>query len=193
MRNEWRQDLPPEKCLHGTAAAPWRRQNSQDTDPWRSSLKNLQPRHQSCPWHMGLGGASSEVQIPKVKFPRGTISAPDVSRLGDSVVAPWRCGDTFTWRSSPQLSSFISKSSPAWILPEFSHPKHWDQLTWPLQLTTSSSAFLHLGKLSSERNSPLSQRNWAPPPFPRALGKAGQDLCKPPAAPKTRAGLMMAD
>lgn len=75
--------------------------------PLLSSLKKLQLRHQTCPWHLStarewLGGASSEitsqnwnsqeVHIPKLKFPWGRNSAPDAWRLGDSVVTHWRYG-----------------------------------------------------------------------------------------------------
>lgn len=77
-----------------------------------------------------------------------TEEAPVGETFSSWCIKAWgQCGGTLVWWSSLYFSSFISKFSPTKALPKkLATP---NTLTWYLQLTTSSSIFLHLGTLSS--------------------------------------------
>lgn len=137
-----------------------------------------------------LEGASSEAQLPKPeKPPWRRHSAPDVSRLEDSVVAP-SSGDLLFIFPLPLANFLLPKSCQK--SSQILGTTHMIFAADHILLNLSSS--WHTQLMSLQRTiHPLPSGTWIQPPFPSTPVKIGHDLWKPSMALKTKDVLMMPD
>lgn len=135
-----------------------------------------------------LQGPTSEVQPTPEKPPQGTLWAPDVLRLEDSMVAP---------SSGELLFSFISKFSPSKILPKkpaIPNTGNTHMIFAADHILLNLSSSWHIQFMSLQRTiHPLPNGTWIQPSVPSTLLKIGHKLWKPNMVLKTQVVLMMPD